>query len=332
MPSIVTNLRITITSWIFWFLLSITNLKISRALFNLATKPQQWHKPWMIPDPEEKTILWIGENIASEKKEELYDRVRNADLILFWSHGGGMTFGKAAQNMDLFVRIIRLLTEKIHINVVVCATEYRLAPEYPFPAQLQDITAAYSHLIKNLNVDPKKVIMAGDSAGSLIGPDAIVYNQLYGKILGTTDTLPTPSGYILSSPVTSTLRNCASEKENRKTDFVPVGGGVDWVAKYVDAVPKNISPTPWAFLKETRLAEHSAKRVLVFVGGYEIKRDENLLCAETFKKAGIDTTVIQENYPHNWFCLGDTIVGDPTVMENADAKFAQWISQTLEQA
>jgi hypothetical protein len=36
-----------------------------------------------------------------------------------------MTFGKAAQNMDLFVRIIRLLTEKIHINVVVCATEYR---------------------------------------------------------------------------------------------------------------------------------------------------------------------------------------------------------------
>jgi hypothetical protein len=41
----------------------------------------------MIPDPEEKTILWIGENIASEKKEELYDRVRNADLILFWSHG-----------------------------------------------------------------------------------------------------------------------------------------------------------------------------------------------------------------------------------------------------
>jgi acetyl esterase/lipase len=43
-----------------------------------------------------------------------------------------------------------------------------LAPEYPFPAQLQDITAAYSHLIKNLNVDPKKVIMGMQSIVMMI--------------------------------------------------------------------------------------------------------------------------------------------------------------------
>lgn len=87
MPSILTNFRITVTTWMFWLLLSITNLSLSRYLFNVFTKPQQWHNSWMISDPEEKTILWVAENVSSQKKEELYDRVRDADLVLVWSHG-----------------------------------------------------------------------------------------------------------------------------------------------------------------------------------------------------------------------------------------------------
>lgn len=56
-------------------------------MFTLVTKPKSWQKSWMKLDPQEKTILWVAEGVASQKQEELYDRVRNADVVLFWSHG-----------------------------------------------------------------------------------------------------------------------------------------------------------------------------------------------------------------------------------------------------
>lgn len=87
MSSFLTRFRISINIWLFWLVLSISNLKVARKIFTLVTKPKSWQKSWMKLDPQEKTILWVAEGVASQKQEELYDRIRNADVVLFWSHG-----------------------------------------------------------------------------------------------------------------------------------------------------------------------------------------------------------------------------------------------------
>lgn len=230
-----------------------------------------------------------------------------------------------------------------------------LMPENPPPAQYEDVAAAYTHLIKNMNVDPKKIIMGvylfrsdlrpkeygltfvcynsfagGDSAGGLLNPDTIIYNNLYKDVSPSfVGDLPVPAGYVFSSPVTSTLDNCSSMKENAKKDYV--ASGLGWVEAFDNANP-NLEPKPWAFLKEEKLGAQIPKRVLVFAGGHELKRDENILVAETFKKAGADTTLVQENYAHNWFLLADYIVDETDVIERALSTYFDWIVQTLQQA
>jgi acetyl esterase/lipase len=170
----------------------------------------------------------------------------------------------------------------------------------------------------------------GDSAGSLLNPDTIIYNNLYKDVSPSfIGDLPVPAGYIFMSPVTSTLKNCSSIKENAKKDYV--ANGLGWVEAFDNANP-SLEPKPWAFLKEEKLGAQIPKRVLVFVGGHELKRDENILVAETFKKAGADTTVVQENYAHNWFLLADSIVDETDVIEKSFSTYFDWIVQTVQQA
>ncbi|GAB5585238.1 hypothetical protein Unana1_00138 [Umbelopsis nana] len=329
MSSLLTRIRITITIWIFGLLLAINNLKVARFLFGLATKPKS-PKSWAKVDPQEKTILWVTEGAASLKQEELNDRVRNADIVLFWAHGGGTVFGCAAQNTDVFVDWIKMMKEKKNIKLVVCAIEYRLAPENPAPAQMEDVAAAYSYLLNKLNLDPKKIIMGGDSAAGLLIPDTIVYNHLYKHVLpGFPEEFPTPAGYVFSSPVSSTLDDCPSVTENAKKDFN--SNGVDWVKIYFQS-PNRFEPQPWAFLKTEKLSVHIPKRVLVYVGGHELKRDENILVADTFRNAGADTTMVREEYVHNWFLLKDAVVDEPSVIERAQETFADWLIKTVQQA
>lgn len=87
MSTFLSKLRVYITLWVFWLLLSVKPLYVARALFNVAVKPQSSQKPWIVADPQERTCVWVLEGAASLKQEELYDRIRNADVVLVWVHG-----------------------------------------------------------------------------------------------------------------------------------------------------------------------------------------------------------------------------------------------------
>ncbi|WP_267381497.1 MULTISPECIES: alpha/beta hydrolase [unclassified Sphingomonas] len=85
----------------------------------------------------------------------------NGPVMLF-THGGGMIVGSAAGYHATVSAYAR------DLGLVVISTEYRLAPENPFPAPLDDVHAAYLWLLANaavLDVDPAKIVVAGDSAG-----------------------------------------------------------------------------------------------------------------------------------------------------------------------
>ncbi|MFE3293592.1 alpha/beta hydrolase [Rhodococcus sp. NPDC059234] len=81
---------------------------------------------------------------------------------LFFIHGGGFIYG----DLESHDAMCRFLAERAGVRVV--AVNYRLAPESPFPAAVDDVEAAYSFVTANatgLGIDPDRIAVGGDSAG-----------------------------------------------------------------------------------------------------------------------------------------------------------------------
>ncbi|MBM7808930.1 acetyl esterase/lipase [Geodermatophilus bullaregiensis] len=81
---------------------------------------------------------------------------------LLWVHGGGTVIGRPEGDHDLCSRMAR------DLGIVVVSARYRLAPEHPFPAALDDLTAALRRLRDEagaLGVDPARIAVGGASAG-----------------------------------------------------------------------------------------------------------------------------------------------------------------------
>jgi len=81
---------------------------------------------------------------------------------LYWVHGGGMILGSIAMNDDSCAAIADKL------KILVASVEYRLAPEYPYPAPLEDCYAGlkwFAGAAAGLGVDPARIAIGGASAG-----------------------------------------------------------------------------------------------------------------------------------------------------------------------
>jgi len=136
---------------------SDTGLRIGRRLMSLATSP--------VADG----VLVRGERVpAAEGRPEVrvlvYERVDRARPggALLWIHGGGLVMGTPEQDHELCSRIAGQL------GIAVVSVDYRLAPEHPFPAGLEDCYAALAWLHAQagaLGVDAARVAIGGGSAG-----------------------------------------------------------------------------------------------------------------------------------------------------------------------
>jgi epsilon-lactone hydrolase len=80
------------------------------------------------------------------------------DCTVVYFHGGGFSIGSPWHNRDMMSKISRAARAR------VLGIDYRLAPEHPFPAALDDSFAAYRGVLES-GVDPSSVVLAGDSCG-----------------------------------------------------------------------------------------------------------------------------------------------------------------------
>lgn len=131
-------------------------------------------------------------------------RVRHGDATLLHFHGGGYTFYAGVSH-----HFIACLAHAL--GLAVFAPDYRLTPEHPHPAQLEDGLAAYTYLLES-GIDPATIVLCGDSAGGHLALMTLARLKLAG--------LPRPALTLGLSPWTDVGRRGDSQFGNDPYDLV----------------------------------------------------------------------------------------------------------------
>lgn len=119
------------------------------------------------------------------------DAPREGAPAMLYLHGGGFVIGAPETHED----ICRILANAAQAAVV--SPDYRLAPEHPFPAAIEDCAATLVWMATHadaLGIDPKRIVVAGDSAGGNLA--AIV------ALMARDGEVPQVAGQFLIYPVT----------------------------------------------------------------------------------------------------------------------------------
>jgi epsilon-lactone hydrolase len=207
------------------------------------------------------------------------------DRHVLYLHGGGYLFGSPPIYRDMTWRIANLTHAR-----VVCL-DYRLAPEHPFPAALDDAVAAYRWLIAH-GADPRRVALMGDSAGGGLAFAALMRLRDEGVRL--------PAVAAAVSPWTDLALTGDSFRTNAGIDpLIPVDHAERAVALYLAGADAR---APYASPIYGDAA--GLPPALILVGGDEVLRDDAVRMAERLKVAGCDATL--EVWPrmfHAWQML-----------------------------
>jgi acetyl esterase len=193
--------------------------------------------------------------------------------LLVYFHGGGWVIGDLETHDDP----CRFLAA--HSGAKVLAVDYRLAPEHPFPAAVEDAEAAYGWAVGNterLGVAPGRIAVGGDSAGA---------NLAAAVCLAARDgDVPPPSMQLLIYPVTET----AGEAPSRRTfgeGFLLTRRDMDWFEeRYLPPDVDRADPRV-DVLRAPDLS--SLPPAYVATAGFDPLRDEGEAFAERLREAGV---------------------------------------------
>jgi acetyl esterase/lipase len=184
---------------------------------------------------------------------------------LLWIHGGGYVMGNAAQDDRPCRRFAR------ELGVTVAAVDYRLAPEHPYPAPLEDCYSALTWLAALPAVDPARVAIGGASAGGGLAAALALLARDRSEVTPTLQLLAYPmlddrSG---TGPINPNYR-LWSRKSNRFGWAAYLGGADPQVA--VPARRDDLSGLAPAWIG---------------VGTHDLFHDEDLAYAERLTSAGV---------------------------------------------
>ncbi|HEX3175437.1 MAG TPA: alpha/beta hydrolase [Methylomirabilota bacterium] len=204
------------------------------------------------------------------------------DAVVLYLHGGGYVIGSPRSHRHLAAAIARAAGTRSLL------LDYRLAPEHPFPAALEDAVAAYQWVLRQ-GIAPARVVVAGDSAGGGLTMATLLALRERG--------LPRPAGGVCISPWVDLTNSAASYRTKASVDPIVTQEGIGLMTRaYVgDGDPRRPLVSPlYADL-------HDLPPLLIHVGSDEVLLDDAVGLAERARKAGVD--VVLEEWPamvHVW--------------------------------
>jgi len=220
-----------------------------------------------VAPPVAESRLLIFDRIAVRAYRPVSGEVLPA-LVYF--HGGGWTIG----DLDTHDVLCRQLANGAHCAVF--SVDYRLAPEAPFPAAVEDCLAATRHVFSNaekLKVNPSQVAVGGDSAGGNLAAVVALHRQ-------------SPLAFqLLIYPATDQRCNTESHRRN--------GEGYLLTREAMEFFRRCYLPEKehWADWRASPLlaASHAGlPPAFVLTAGYDPLRDEGREYAERLARAGVE--------------------------------------------
>ena len=197
---------------------------------------------------------------------------------LLYLHGGGWVLG----NLETHDAICCRLANEARCAVV--AVDYRLAPEHPFPAGLDDCIAAYSHVAREaraLGIDPNRIAVGGDSAGGNLA--AVL------ALMGRDGTLPLALYQALLYPAVDL--GMSTDSYGAATAGMTVTPAT--MRYFVDHyVPDPDQRADWRVSPIRAASLAGAPPALVVTCGHDPLRDEGRLYAARLEREGVPVTLL----------------------------------------
>ncbi|CAB4464527.1 unnamed protein product [Rhizophagus irregularis] len=222
---------------------------------------------------------WVKKLDASNEKDEwegylIAENVehseigKDADMIILYAHGGAFVFGDALLPLEMFIDWIKTWKLNHGVNTQILSLEYRLSPKYSFPAARDNILACYQWLVTEKNIDPSKIVFAGDSAGGNLAIVSAIYlvNNPY------LYSIDPPAAIVLLSPFLSGMLNTKSVIDNASYDSLDP----TWLHRCMDAYIGDSNLLPSCSMVSP-VFEHQLSglpKVWACAGGYEILLDD----------------------------------------------------------
>ncbi len=204
------------------------------------------------------------------------------DSAILYLHGGGYAIGSVETHRELAARISQSTGSR------VLTIDYRMAPENPFPAAVEDATNAYRWLLGQ-GVNPRQMAIAGDSAGGGLAVATLVSLRDAGG--------PMPACSVLMSPWVD--MEGIGETMASKAGVDPMVGKEGLIAMaglYLDGADPRTPLAAPLYADLTGLPP-----TLIHVGTWETLLSDSTRLAEKAESTGVDVTLEQwDEMIHVW--------------------------------
>ena len=221
------------------------------------------------PEVQEVRLLVLDGRVAAR----LYRPAEGVLPALVYFHGGGWTIGDVDTH-DVLCRQLAL-----GARCAVFSVDYRLAPEHPFPAAVEDCLFAVQHISRNhsaLKIDPARIAVGGDSAGGNLATVVALHARDAGG--------PGLAFQLLIYPATDQRCEFPSHRKNGQ-GYLLTSEGIEFFSRCY--LPDRRTLTDWRASPLLAPSLAGLPPALVLTAGYDPLLDEGRAYAERLQREGV---------------------------------------------
>jgi epsilon-lactone hydrolase len=241
---------------------------------------QQLYERW-VPRPPRESRATVG-RLGGVSTTFITMPVSQPDRHVLYLHGGGYVIGSPVLYRHMTWRFAAAARARI------AAIDYRLAPENPFPAAIDDALAAWQGLLA-AGADPRQAVVMGDSAGGGLALALALRLRDTGGLL--------PAAVVALSPWTDLALTGDSLQRNADSDPMVSSAEIPAIAALYLA-----GADPYHPYASPLYGDHAGlPPTLIQVGSDEVLRDDSVRIAERLRAAGCVVELdIWKRMPHVW--------------------------------